>query len=909
MFTAVAHKNLVKAETYFDEHFSQNDYYTAENQRAARWIGQGVERLRLEGPVTRERFQALCRNRHPGTGEQLTLRQNSESHRRVLFDVTCSAPKSVSVLALTMGDGRLVDAHEEAARIAFRELETFAATRIRKGGKQQDRTTANLVAAAFLHTSSRALDPQLHTHFTVMNGTFDPQEKVWKALQSGPMFAAFRYATEVYRNELAARVQAIGYRTRMGNNSIEIEGVDEAILRRFSKRAQQRDEAVRALEKALGRKLSDNEVAAVVHRTRPDKIRGLTENEVRLLQRQQLKPEEVAALVRLKSNAQVKALVVNMGAERMAVQEAAGHIFERQSVVAEPDLLAAALHLRCGHVDLPALKQSLHTTKELLPVPGGWSTRAILETELFLIRQVREGKEAVQPLNTRHLISPALGEDQRRAVGHVLASGDRITGLRGLAGSGKTTTLRELAQAIEQSGTACVFCAPTAAATTVLREEGFAASTLQSLLRSPPPSSSVVVLDEAGAVGIDDMKQLFQLGGRVILSGDTGQHSSVPRGDALRIIEEHSPYLFGQLTQIRRQRRADYREVVELAARKQTGDAFDRLVKQGAVQELEADQVPVAAAKAYHHALKEGRSALLVAPTWNEIESVTKQVRETLKQAGTLNGPEQMVQVFHPLSWTHEEKQVARQYRPGLVLRFHQTQGRFKAGESVEVSGVGPDAITIRRANGTETKLRLSRNPARFEVGELKALAVMPGERLLLRTNADRHRFVNGELVTVKAVEDGAVVLTDGRTLPKGYNAFTHGYAVTSHAAQGKTVDEVLIVASFRSLAAVHQQQFYVSVSRGRERCQVFTDDAERLRAHVLRANVRTAVIETLPLDFRTPRRPPLLRSLVHRTIHLTRIVAQRFHLGPGRNRLVPRSRAVVQPMIQPRHETTGIRP
>jgi len=94
---------------------------------------------------------------------------------------------------VTLADERLVTAHEEARGIAFHELETFAATRVRKQGGQKDRTTGNLAAAAFTHTSSRALDPQLHTHFTVFNATFDDSERSWKALQAGGMYDAIRF--------------------------------------------------------------------------------------------------------------------------------------------------------------------------------------------------------------------------------------------------------------------------------------------------------------------------------------------------------------------------------------------------------------------------------------------------------------------------------------------------------------------------------------------------------------------------------------------------------------------------------------------------------------------------------------------------------------------------------------------
>ena len=124
-------------------------------------------------------------------------------------------------------------AHEESARIAFRELETFAATRVRKQGNQRDRTTGNLVAAAFVHNSSRELDPQLHTHFTVFNATFDESERCWKALQAGGMYDAIRYGTAVYRNELAKRVQQIGYRIQPAKYGFEIEGVSDEVSESF----------------------------------------------------------------------------------------------------------------------------------------------------------------------------------------------------------------------------------------------------------------------------------------------------------------------------------------------------------------------------------------------------------------------------------------------------------------------------------------------------------------------------------------------------------------------------------------------------------------------------------------------------------------------------------------------------
>ncbi len=125
-----------------------------------------------------------------------------------------------------MNDRRIIEAHKEASTIALRELEQFAATRIRKGGiEDRDRVTGNLVGAAFLHTSSRALDPQLHTHFVLFNATWDNSEQRWKALQTCDMFGAINYGTAVYRNELAKRLHQLGYSLRRTSSAFEIEGV------------------------------------------------------------------------------------------------------------------------------------------------------------------------------------------------------------------------------------------------------------------------------------------------------------------------------------------------------------------------------------------------------------------------------------------------------------------------------------------------------------------------------------------------------------------------------------------------------------------------------------------------------------------------------------------------------------
>jgi hypothetical protein len=188
-----------------------------------------------------------------------------------------------------------------------------------------------------------------------------------------------------------------------------------------------------------------------------------------------------------------------------------------------------------------------------------------------------------------------------------------------------------------------------------------------------------------------------------VLSGDTGQHASVARGDALRILENHSGFQSGQLTRIRRQRKAEYRRAVELAAQKRTVEAFAQLERMGAIMECSNDNLHNKVAESYLKALSRNQSVLLVAPTWAEIEAVTEKVRARLKTSNRLAGEEKELQVFDSLSWTEAQKRDARQYRPGITIQFHRRKAGFDKGETVAVVAVENDLLKVQRADGSES--------------------------------------------------------------------------------------------------------------------------------------------------------------------------------------------------------------
>ena len=189
--------NLKNARDYFREHLCVGDYYAEGQTVSGEWIGRGAELLGLEGRVREKEFLDLYGGLDPQSGERLTARLNStrangeavESNRRIFYDFTISPPKSVSVVAMYQ-DSRVIELHNQAVRVAMRELEAFAEARIRIGGQRSQRVTANTVTACFRHDTSRELDPHLHTHCVVFNATFDAVEHRCKALQVVGLYRA-----------------------------------------------------------------------------------------------------------------------------------------------------------------------------------------------------------------------------------------------------------------------------------------------------------------------------------------------------------------------------------------------------------------------------------------------------------------------------------------------------------------------------------------------------------------------------------------------------------------------------------------------------------------------------------------------------------------------------------------------
>ncbi|MCX9097495.1 conjugative transfer relaxase/helicase TraI [Providencia rettgeri] len=261
-------------------YYTHEDNYYFLGNLEARWMGEGAKSLGLEGEVTKDQLGEILEGRLPN-GQSLERMENGKNVHREGHDLTFSAPKSVSILGIVLGDKRMIEAHNRAVEVALHEVEGLASTRMMVEGKTSLEMTKNLVVAAFNHDTSREHDPQLHTHALVMNMTEHNSE--WRTLSSDTRskmgFSEALYDLrialgEIYQNTLRKEIEGMGFKTHnAGRNSLwEIDGVP---VTPFSQRRQQILDAV-----GHEASLKSRDVAALDTRqakTTPEKSELLTD--------------------------------------------------------------------------------------------------------------------------------------------------------------------------------------------------------------------------------------------------------------------------------------------------------------------------------------------------------------------------------------------------------------------------------------------------------------------------------------------------------------------------------------------------------------------------------------------------------------------------------------------------------
>lgn len=860
------------AKAYFNDALSKSDYYLDGQELAGSLHGRLAERLGLGGRVSKEIFFSLCENINPKNGESLT--PLTRENRTVGYDINFHAPKSVSIIHALSNDGHIAHAFQASVNEVMKAIETDCQTRVRKDGLHENRATDELVWAEFLHQTARpvdgaAPDPHLHIHSYVFNMTWDKEEERIKAVQFRDIKRDMPYYQALFHKTLSDKLIQQGYRIRKTSKYFEIDGIPKNVIDLFSKRTDEIGRYAKSKGIHDAKKLS--ELGAI---TRSKKQKGMSMSELKSLWRNQ-----ILRLGAPKNNEAIRFSKLDKApliSDRDCVNYAVKHSFERASVMSERRLLESALRFGIGDERTTSndILNAVMEDKRILRVKdqGRWSltTKEVLQEERDMVELAKQGNGQLKPLYN-DIPSMNLEGQQANAVAHVLTTSHRVSIVMGAAGTGKTKLLQTAEKLINKAGKKVIIVAPTAEASKgVLVADGFKdANTVVKLLTDKEMqndlSGQVLWVDEAGMLGTKDMLALLKLtkakNAQLILGGDTRQHASIVRGDALRVLNTVAGIRAAEVSKIYRQKTFHYKSAVEDLSKGKVASAFGRLENMGAIQEVDPLKPNDDLVKDYIALIKKGRSALVVSPTHKQGDEVTTAIRAKMKREGLLGKKELLAIRLTNLNLTEAQKSDWRNFSKGHIVQFNQNFKNIKRGSQWTVSKSDNKGVTIINNKGDENILPQVKSQS-FDVLEMSSLNISKGDKIKITRNGfdeKKNRLNNGQTLDVISVSrQGKIKLRNKQSkkqyeIDEAFGHLVHAHCITSYAAQGKTVDHILISQPAGTFTATDARQFYVSVSRGKLSARIYTDDKITLLDYASQMGDRQSAIELLSKqDFHT---------------------------------------------------------
>jgi conjugative relaxase-like TrwC/TraI family protein len=655
------------------------DYYVEGIEPDGVWIGAGAGRLGAAGRVSADGLRQVLEGRKPVAGEPLG---RHAATRVPGFDVTFSAPKSVSVL-LGIGDDALRTtirrAHETAVRDAFGYLAGQAAVARRGPAGRISVRGHGFVAAAFRHRTSRAGDPQLHTHVVVAN-LVQADDGRWSALDSRRLYAHAKTAGYLYEARLRAELtRDLGVAwTPVRNGIADVAGVPRQVLQAFSRRRAQIEQELarrgqsgpRAAQAAAlqtrRRKDHDVDPAALegdwceraaelgLPRAHARELfgRAVPTLDASVLSRAHAQLAGRDGLTRTRSSF-TRRDVVQAWSERLPagapvdvalLERIADHFLATDAVVP----LAVGQPVRARD---EVLQRHDGRLVRALPDERRYTTLELLRQEERLVRRALLDREAglglAAPAAVERAIAarPTLAGEQEEMVRRLARDGDGVAVVLGSAGAGKTFALAAAREAWELSGTPVLGAAIAWRAARGLEEEaGIPSTSIAALLarleRGRLPRRCVLVVDEAAMVGTRPMVELAEavrrVRGKLVLVGDHAQVPEIEAGGAFRGLYERLSAI--ELRENRRQVEPWEQQALTLLRDDRGRDALDEYaahgrLRAGAHDQLVADWWSAGAPE----------QSVMLAYRRADVAELNARARERMVRDGAVSGPELLV--------------------------------------------------------------------------------------------------------------------------------------------------------------------------------------------------------------------------------------------------------------------------
>lgn len=749
-------------------YYSHEDNYYASGSLDSRWMGEGAEKLGLKGEVASADMDAVRQGRLPD-GSDLSRMVDGVNKHRSGYDLTFSAPKSVSVMALVGEDRRFIEAHNRAVAVVMKEVEHLVSARITQEGKTETVLTGSMVAALYNHDTSRDLDPQVHTHALVFNATFADEK--WRSLASDTRmktgFSENLYATKIalgnlYRSVLREDIESMGFETvAAGKHGLwELKDVPVDI---FSSRSQAIREAAGPDASAKSRDVAALDTRQAKAWADPDLLKADWRRRL---------TDEKFDIGHYISQAQARveitgSVVAGQGGMRAPGQPGIGSSGEAADELVQKAVSDTISALSDKKVQFTWSEMLAGTVSRLPSAPGLFEqARAGIEAAIEGQRLIPLDREKgiftsdihlLNELSVHQLARTAVAEQTvlvfpERAQERDIPAGDAVSVLSQdkspvaiLSGRGGAQTLRDrtedVAMMARSQGREVMVIAADGRSGQFLSESPHLAGHV--MLRSQMnadtvlPVQGTVIVDRAERLSLKEtvlLQEKALSAGAQLIFMDTENRQGT--GNALSVLKEADiPQYRFYGTQL-----PEVRLISEADKRSRYGQLAQEYVRLSA----------------------EGRDVVAQVTGTREQQQLTEVIRDTRREAGELGREQVTLRVLEPVWLDSKTRHQRDNYRPGMVMEQWDAEKKTMTRHTIDRVAEATNSLVLQGEDGTRLTLKVTQLDGSWSLYRSRTLEVSEGDRVRALGRELKGAIKAKEQFTLAGLENGAVRLRSG---------------------------------------------------------------------------------------------------------------------------------------------------